>query len=863
MLQAPTNDRKTKADASAKTAEQLPEQEQFSQLMGGMGQSRQFQPLQQRNNLAGLQKAYGNQAVLRMKGRSPTANPLQGGILQRKCACGSSAGSTGSCAECQSRQEGILQTKLKISETGDRYEQEADRVADQVLAVPVDTAINAASPRIQRLAGEATGESKMAAPASVDRVLSSSGSPLELSLRQDMEQRFGHDFSQVRVHTDADAERSAKAVNALAYTVGSHVVFGSSQYAPTTKVGRHLLAHELAHVVQQTANATVLTQEVPTDQKLKGVRKEAVSIPNHSHTTRRVSRKGDKSGSLGSNVGYVAIYLGGEATDNAYIDFHTNAGIFRYHLEDIGNLRPGEYQSNVVIKGNDVDFTLDVASGELFNFTYRIDLGKPNPKTFFAHQSTVTFTVVSEEAPDFHKSDETNKDDQDSNVVYLTVEEAMRRCESGDMPGIKVFPFRGTRFGGSPLTVFRDGMDIIVKSYVYVLGNEDFKKQTRTLPTETFIGGVRLKPNEVVRVHTYEPRWYHPNITGSTSGDIENEFCVTGEGMLKVGEMSDSTVKWNALLTVVDAVTLIVPVGKLGTIIGKPLLRGGRTLAASMMLGLREAAPTAFAGIASRSATVLVEEQVVDQTASHAISATVSHTILEFSQEPLAQAATSTVREAAGDIASATAAQAFARTVMVTVFDVTGKKIVSKLTTPTGDAALDKMIDEAFSQTFDTSISPSTSQSAQQGVVSVAPEVTAGFTQSQITAFKRILGRRFNNDDIKILEQLWNDAARTGDAAILNLGNSRYLFDLQRNRFWSRVAANPQARALFTDAGCQFSGGAPYYVLNGRRIVITIDHVVERQTVPNLALTASNLQLSFSRENSVVLRLLNQLDPFQ
>jgi hypothetical protein len=52
-------------------------------------------------------------------------------------------------------------------------------------------------------------------------------------------------------------------------------------------------------------------------------------------------------------------------------------------------------------------------------------------------------------------------------------------------------------------------------------------------------------------------------------------------------------------------------------------------------------------------------------------------------------------------------------------------------------------------------------------------------------------------------------------------------------------------------------------MLNGRRIVLTLDHIVERQSAPSLALTASNLRLAFSRENSVVLRLLNQLDPFQ
>ena len=67
-----------------------------------------------------------------------------------------------------------------------------------------------------------------------------------------MEPRFGHDFSRVRVHTDAKAVESSQSVHALAYTVGSHVVFGSGHYAPHTSSGRQLLAHELAHVVQQS-----------------------------------------------------------------------------------------------------------------------------------------------------------------------------------------------------------------------------------------------------------------------------------------------------------------------------------------------------------------------------------------------------------------------------------------------------------------------------------------------------------------------------------------------------------------------------------------------------------------------------------
>jgi hypothetical protein len=66
-----------------------------------------------------------------------------------------------------------------------------------------------------------------------------------------MESRFGHDFSQVRVHTDARAAESARAVDAAAYTVGRHLVFGADRYSPTMESGRRLLAHELIHSVQQ------------------------------------------------------------------------------------------------------------------------------------------------------------------------------------------------------------------------------------------------------------------------------------------------------------------------------------------------------------------------------------------------------------------------------------------------------------------------------------------------------------------------------------------------------------------------------------------------------------------------------------
>jgi hypothetical protein len=88
-------------------------------------------------------------------------------------------------------------------------------------------------------------------PPIVQSVISSGGQPLDPATQAEMEARFGEDFSQVRVHTDARAAESAEAVSAKAYTVGNEIVLGKHGYAPSAKEGRRILAHELTHVVQQ------------------------------------------------------------------------------------------------------------------------------------------------------------------------------------------------------------------------------------------------------------------------------------------------------------------------------------------------------------------------------------------------------------------------------------------------------------------------------------------------------------------------------------------------------------------------------------------------------------------------------------
>lgn len=143
--------------------------------------------------------------------------------------------------------------KLAINQPGDHYEQEADRIADQVMATPTHHTVSGVPSRIQRFVEQVTGEMDTA-PASVGRVLASSGRPLDPTLQQDMGRRFGHDFSRVRVHSGPAAEQSTREVHAHAYTVGHNIVFGAGRFAPETHQGQWLIAHELTHVVQQSGS---------------------------------------------------------------------------------------------------------------------------------------------------------------------------------------------------------------------------------------------------------------------------------------------------------------------------------------------------------------------------------------------------------------------------------------------------------------------------------------------------------------------------------------------------------------------------------------------------------------------------------
>jgi hypothetical protein len=150
------------------------------------------------------------QSTTQQQQQSTQTDAKAAGLLQRKCACGTHTIAGGECESC-----GEKKARARVQRA----------------------AVNAAPPA--------------QTPPAVGEALRSAGRPLDPAARSFFESRLGHDFSGVRLHTDARASESAAAVNALAYTVGRDVVFGAGRYSPNTPDGQRLLAHELAHVVQQ------------------------------------------------------------------------------------------------------------------------------------------------------------------------------------------------------------------------------------------------------------------------------------------------------------------------------------------------------------------------------------------------------------------------------------------------------------------------------------------------------------------------------------------------------------------------------------------------------------------------------------
>jgi Domain of unknown function (DUF4157) len=324
-----------------------------------------------------LQRTIGNQATLRylshrlsnLPAKGRTERHEQEATTENITARGATPGVSwdfakipifplerGSRSQGSSAQPSIIQPKLFIGQANDLLEHEANHVADQVMRMPdPEFSVTPAPAQLSRTCAAcedeqrgklqtkpagalvtgtdeiqfdrtaATSESvrdgSRLAPAIVREVLATPGEPLDRAARAFFEPRFGHDFSAVRIHNDSKAAESARATNALAYTVGSHVVFGAGQPSREFE-GQRMVAHELTHVVQQAAiGARVQRQDAATE-----------ATPASSSGCRKITQipcpgtKGQFTAieyfarMLLTNVGECGLYVGGIDASGNIID---------------------------------------------------------------------------------------------------------------------------------------------------------------------------------------------------------------------------------------------------------------------------------------------------------------------------------------------------------------------------------------------------------------------------------------------------------------------------------------------------------------------------------------------------------------
>ena len=287
---------------------------------------------------------------------------MQSNLLQRKCGCGQSASLTGQCSECQRKKLASergstdsanasetppvvhevlrssfpkIQPKLKIGAPNDKYEQEADRIANQIMRMPESEVQQQVEPEKEGEESLQTNCSSSEVPemspeiaASIQGVQQNAGQPLPPNIRALMEPRFGHNFSQVRIHTGSSASAATRIVNARAFTIGRDIVFGANQYAPSTEKGKRLLAHELTHTIQQnpqkyqslgTADDLSARQAHEAVNSMVNHKRQIVTVHPASLQLQRACGS-DAIGSVGGCIGVGGQDLDvGSSSDNLYL----------------------------------------------------------------------------------------------------------------------------------------------------------------------------------------------------------------------------------------------------------------------------------------------------------------------------------------------------------------------------------------------------------------------------------------------------------------------------------------------------------------------------------------------------------------
>ena len=560
-----------------------------------------------------------------------------------------------------------IQAKLVVGQTGDKYEQEADQVADEVMWMPEPQVQRQANEEKEKLPTQATtiipipaltlqrqddgekeelkkkkkeeekeiitakGHIGLTPEVTSDieshiHSLRGGGQPLAESVRNLLEPRFGYDFSQVRVHMDSRATESAQSIGARAYTVGQDIVFGKKQYAPATDKGQRLLAHELTHVIQQTHGITgsdqTLESQADTQENYGSSSRLYTSVKERNPIT-RLQLKPDRITAITVNLATSTVTI-------SIDDGSTISGSVRHTNLTQGNYR-ARWDSSNGLEINPLPTQEDVIDLEVSG-TY------PFLRRYARLRSEITqeipFNVISQPSAEAAPISQPEQAAALSGYVRLTPEEAQRRCRSGDLPGIMTFPVRLPRgiwrIDDAPIRAWREGGEIVVQQPPRVPGTRMFQTETRTLPFRTFMGGMRLQPNELVRVRLYD-------VGG------EPVQCTTGEGMLALSRATDRATFISILATSLEAVMFFVPVGGLAMAAGRAV----RPYVAAAMIGMGRAAPTALELAASRTAVTAVERRAVAGVVQQAMTRTMTRPATQALEQAAVRESTGAVTRAA------------------------------------------------------------------------------------------------------------------------------------------------------------------------------------------------------------------------
>jgi hypothetical protein len=534
--------------------------------------------------------------------------------------------------------------------------------------------------QLQRKAAGAAGE--MTEASQIEPLPDSPGQPLDSATRAFMEARFGHDFGAVRIHADAHASAAARSASAHAYTVGHDIVFGYGQYAPHSRAGQRLIAHELAHVAQQDSpdkpRATAAQAEAEAEAAEQafmsgGNARIASSLPiGTACKPKATAKKQDQA------TGILVL----KDMKKVAVDLK-NGDQYVYTLQwcslaggsYLGSMRGGELvienaESDTVLRFGDE--TLDQApdpstlsfpsSFPVAVMTAFLDTeDMTTPDTPFPDMSDSAAIMAGTVGP---RPGETPAPSARPSVVTLTPEEAAKRCESGFLPGSMVFPFQPAggvfTFDIAPIMAWRDGDRIAVRMPTAVRGIKAFAADVATLPVDVFtVNGYRLDPNELVRVRFY-----------GESGKPTR--CVTGEGMLALAEASDKITGVSVAATSLDAL-MLSPVNEV-------FAAGARTLFARAMLGTAEAVPQFGGNVAPQAIIRAAEEEAVSKAG------------VEFAKQAMI---TAVEKQAPGKVATATAKEAAEKAAMEAV-----KKTAAAEATKAAEAGIASGLQQAASATL-------------------------------------------------------------------------------------------------------------------------------------------------------------------